>query len=108
MEMNYGGLSSKTGLSNYIHLNTALFGKWRKILKCCNNICIRFLFLFTESQKKEGYTFDDYKKNVRLAFQKAKNRVYKAVSEQRRLKKLKIGVNDSKTEDNDIKSNEIE
>lgn len=67
-----------------------------------------FIF-YTESQRKEGYTFDDYKKNVRLAFQKAKNRVYKAVSEQRRLKKLKIGANDSKEEDNDIiKSNEIE
>lgn len=73
------------------------------------NIFLQTFQLYTESQRKEGYTFDDYKKNVRLAFQKAKNRVYKAVSEQRRLKKLKIGANDSKEEDNDIiKSNEIE
>lgn len=41
-----------------------------------------------ESQKREGYTFDDYKKDARLAFQKAKNRVYKAISEARRLKRL--------------------
>ncbi|XP_023168058.1 uncharacterized protein LOC111597518 [Drosophila hydei] len=66
MEMNYGGHSSKAGLSNYVNLNTALY----------------------ESQKREGYTFDDYKKDARLAFQKAKNRVYKAISEARRLKRL--------------------
>lgn len=27
MEMNYGGHSSKAGLSSYINLNTALYGK---------------------------------------------------------------------------------
>ncbi|XP_017841207.1 uncharacterized protein LOC108598949 isoform X1 [Drosophila busckii] len=57
MQMNYGGFCSKTALSDYVNLNAALFA---------------------ESQKKEGYTFDDYKKEVRLAFQKTKNRVYKA------------------------------
>lgn len=29
MEMNYGGHSSKAGLSNYVNLNTALYGKYK-------------------------------------------------------------------------------
>ncbi|XP_032598757.1 uncharacterized protein LOC6556499 [Drosophila grimshawi] len=76
MEMNYAGCSSKTGLSNYVNLNTALY----------------------ESTSTEGYTFDDYKRDVRLAFAKAKNRVYKAKSEARRLEKMNEDVNDSKSE----------
>ncbi|EDV97665.1 GH14573 [Drosophila grimshawi] len=78
MEMNYAGCSSKTGLSNYVNLNTALY----------------------ESLRTEGYSFDDYKKDVRMAFAKAKNRVYKAKFEANRLKKL--------FEDNDDSSNDKE
>ncbi|EDW70089.2 uncharacterized protein [Drosophila virilis] len=79
MEMNYGGHSSKAGLSSYINLNTALY----------------------ESQRTEGYTFDDYRKDARMAFQKAKNRVYKAVSEARKLKRLNGEIAESNNQDND-------
>ncbi|KAM8702422.1 hypothetical protein ACLKA7_007753 [Drosophila subpalustris] len=65
MEMNYGGSNSKKGLSSFENLNNALF----------------------EATKREGYSLDDYKRDVRAAFGKAKNRVYKAVSKENRIKR---------------------
>lgn len=55
----------------------------------------------TESQRTEGYTFDDYRKDARMAFQKAKNRVYKAVSEARKLKRLNGEIAESNNQNND-------
>ncbi|XP_017110885.1 uncharacterized protein LOC108134893 [Drosophila elegans] len=72
MNMNYSGTCSKTGLNSYVNLNMALF----------------------ESQKKEGYTFGDYGKDVRTAFAKLKNRVYKAATLSKKMRKA--------TEDEDL------
>nr|XP_016995139.1 uncharacterized protein LOC108056040 [Drosophila takahashii] len=56
MNMNYAGTCSKTGLNSYVNLNMAMY----------------------ESQKREGFTFGDYAKEVRTAFAKSKNKVYKS------------------------------
>ncbi|KAH8238145.1 hypothetical protein KR032_000125 [Drosophila birchii] len=56
MDMNYAGTNSRTGLMSYVSLNNAIY----------------------ESQRADGYTLRDYAKDVRTAFAKLKNRVYKA------------------------------
>ncbi|KAH8302386.1 hypothetical protein KR044_005901 [Drosophila immigrans] len=65
-EMNFDGVSSKIGLSNYANLNSALF----------------------EAQKKEGFAYADYRKSVRTAFLRAKNRIYKSASRRKMEKSL--------------------
>ncbi|KAM8709803.1 hypothetical protein ACLKA7_016583 [Drosophila subpalustris] len=63
MKMNYSGTGDKIGLNNYHNLNMAIY----------------------ESQRvEEGFTISDHMKNVREAFQKAKNRAYKAESKKRK------------------------
>ncbi|KRK06571.1 uncharacterized protein LOC26535929 isoform X1 [Drosophila yakuba] len=56
MSMNYSGTGSKTGLNSYVNLNKCIY----------------------DSQKRDGYTFADYVQDVRRAFAKMKNKVYKA------------------------------
>ncbi|XP_016976520.1 uncharacterized protein LOC108042639 [Drosophila rhopaloa] len=65
MNMNYSGTCSKTGLNSYVSLNMSLY----------------------ESQKRDGYTFGDYGKEVRAAFAKLKNRVYKATTLSKKIRK---------------------
>ncbi|XP_034473098.1 uncharacterized protein LOC117780609 [Drosophila innubila] len=68
MDMNYGGTFSKKGLNSFESLNSALY----------------------EAVKRDGYTFDDYKRDVRLAFSKAKNKVYKRNTELNKQKQQQI------------------
>ncbi|XP_034109122.1 uncharacterized protein LOC117571192 [Drosophila albomicans] len=64
IEMNFDGACSKLGLTNYANLNSALF----------------------ESLKREGFTYGDYRKTVRSAFNKTKNRIYKSWTRRRQAK----------------------
>ncbi|XP_062128643.1 uncharacterized protein LOC133840693 isoform X1 [Drosophila sulfurigaster albostrigata] len=64
IEMNFDGACSKLGLTNYANLNSALF----------------------ESLKREGFTYGDYRKTVRAAFNKTKNRIYKSWTRRRQAK----------------------
>ncbi|KAL7738859.1 hypothetical protein ACLKA6_001309 [Drosophila palustris] len=65
MDMNYSGTFSKKGLNSFQSVNTALY----------------------EATKKEGYTMEDYEKDVRVAFNKSKNRVYKKKSNEKKQNK---------------------
>lgn len=70
MDFNYAGIFSKNGLSSYDFLNRALY----------------------EAVKRDGYTFEDYKRDVRLAFSREKNKFYKAncmiKKQQRQIKQI--------------------
>ncbi|XP_067633750.1 uncharacterized protein [Eurosta solidaginis] len=63
-EMNYSGRSSKKGLRDFVNLNRALY----------------------ESIQRDGYSMSDYTRDVCSAFQKIKNKKYKAVSLQKKNK----------------------
>ncbi|XP_020803359.1 uncharacterized protein LOC110180078 [Drosophila serrata] len=69
MEMNYGGTCSKKGLTSYVNLNNAIY----------------------ESQRADGYTWGDYAKDVRTAFSKLKNRIYKATSKSKKRRRAAMG-----------------
>ncbi|KAH8235374.1 hypothetical protein KR038_003216 [Drosophila bunnanda] len=69
MGMNYAGTCSKTGLTSYVNLNNALY----------------------ESQRADGYTLGDYAKDVRTAFTKLKNRVYKATNKIKKRRREAMG-----------------
>ncbi|KAH8343232.1 hypothetical protein KR059_007267 [Drosophila kikkawai] len=70
MDMNYAGSCYKTGLTTYVNLNNAIY----------------------ESQQADGYTLEDYAKDVRTAFTKIKQRVYKAKSKNKMQRREEMGL----------------
>ncbi|XP_016931787.2 uncharacterized protein [Drosophila suzukii] len=58
IQLNYSGSRHKYGLANFHNLNSVL----------------------QESQKREGYALLDYVKDIRLAFVRQKNKIYKGKS----------------------------
>ncbi|KAL7723657.1 hypothetical protein ACLKA6_013853 [Drosophila palustris] len=66
MKMNYAGSIDKVALEKYESLNKALY----------------------EATKREGHNFIDYRREVRDAFHKAKNRCYKASAKEKKIKNV--------------------
>ncbi|KAL7724432.1 hypothetical protein ACLKA6_000735 [Drosophila palustris] len=71
MKMNYAGSIDKVALEKYESLNKALY----------------------EATKREGHNFIDYRREVRDAFHKAKNRCYKASAKEKKNQKRRLHIN---------------
>ncbi|XP_044249356.1 uncharacterized protein [Drosophila takahashii] len=86
MQMNYAGCRQKEGFSTFAALNAVMY----------------------ESQKREGYRHEDFIKDIRAAFTRQKNRVYKDASKRKATTSKDKGPDKDNDLDIDIEDEEIE